>query len=150
MSQSEVYSVIQHTMLKSASILILCALLTGLYMSLVAMKISPADFSTVLSSHLNALLGSFWIVSVAYSLKFCQLSAQKLSLLSRTIIVANFSNWFITLIKAHLHVQGIQLTQQTSNNIILVLLSLFVVIPALIASIIWIQGLFTNTNKTAQ
>ena len=146
MSQSQIDPTLNtehltHSMLKATATLILCGLLTGLYISLVAMKVVTADLSVVLSSHLNALLGAFWIAIVAYSLKFCHLSDAKRTWMIRSIVLANFANWFITLIKAHLHVAGIELTQDMTNNFIMIALTLFVVLPALVGSILWIQGL---------
>lgn len=141
-SLNQKFDVVAHTLIKSAAVLMLCALFTGLYLSLIAMKIVSADFSMALASHLNALLGAFWILSVSYSLRFCHLDTTKLNLMSRSIIIANYGNWGLTLLKSHLHVAGIEFTQDMSNNVILVLLSLLVVLPAFIGTILWIRGLF--------
>ena len=132
---------IQLQLVKNAALLIAFALLTGLYMSLVAMKIIDAEFQTVLSAHLNALLGSFWLLGVGWSLSFCQAPLEQLKQMSRLMILANWSNWFFTLIKAHLHVAGIQMTADWINNSILIALTLFVVLPALYACWIWIKSL---------
>ena len=132
---------LQHQLVKKAALLLVLGLLTGLYISLVAMKIVHADFNTVLSAHLNALLGSFWLLGVGWSLSFCRASYVQLKQMSRLMILANFSNWFFTLIKAHLHVAGIQMTSDWVNNSILIALTLFVVLPALYACWIWIKSL---------
>jgi (hydroxyamino)benzene mutase len=141
-SLNQQLDLVAHTLIKSAAVLILCALFTGLYLSLIAMKVVTADLSMALASHLNALLGAFWILSVSYSLRFCHLDTAKLNLMSRSVIIANYGNWGITLLKSHLHVAGIKLTQDMSNNIILILLSLFVVLPAFVGTVIWVRGLF--------
>ena len=132
---------IQHHLAKNAALLVAFAFLTGLYMSLVAMKLIDAEFQTVLSAHLNALLGAFWLMGVGWSLPFCQAPLNQLKQMSRLMILANWSNWFFTLIKAHLHVAGIQVTSDWVNNSILTALTLFVVLPALYACWIWIRSL---------
>ena len=137
----------QHQLAKSASILIALGLGTGLYMSLVAMKVIEAEFPTVLSSHLNALLGAFWLLAVGWSLPFCRLSLPQLTRMVQMIIVANYANWLITLIKAHLHVAGIQMTSNWTNNLVLIALTICVVIPALWGCYLWILGLHHSKSE---
>ena len=67
---SQDVKVLQRSCAQTASLLMALALLTGLYMSLVAMKVVDAQFHTVLSAHLNALLGCFWLLGVGWSLQF--------------------------------------------------------------------------------
>jgi len=134
---------IEHLLIKSAALLLLLALLTGFYISAAAMKLVDANVSMALSAHLNALLGSFWILGVAYSLKYCHLNHQQLARMSYLIIIANYSNWFITAVKAYLNVSAISwIAGQWSNNLVLVGLTLLVVLPSLIGALLWVSALF--------
>ena len=106
------------------------------------MKVIDADFQTVLSAHLNALLGCFWLLGVGWSLQFFYGIFSRTQRMIRFMVLANYANWFLTLIKAHFHVAGIQLDSNRVNNLVLGALTLFVVLPALLSTWMWIQGLY--------
>ena len=140
---------IERLLIKSAALLLLFGLLTGFYLSAIAMKLVSADFGMALAAHLNALLGSFWILGVSYSLRHCHLSPVLLKRMSVLIIIANYANWIFTAIKAYLNVSAISWVEgHLSNNLILVSLTLFVVIPALTGTLLWVFALFKDQPKT--
>ena len=134
---------LERRLIKSAALLLLLALLTGFYISAAAMKLIDADMNMALASHLNGLLGAFWLLGLAYSLRYCHGSEQQLSRVAALIIIANYSNWLITAIKAYVQVSAIAWIEgQWPNNLILVSLTLLVVFPALGGSIGWVLALF--------
>jgi hypothetical protein len=134
-----------------AAILMFIGLLTGIWAGGVLtngralsmhFEKPPADGHVVLVAHLNALLGCFWMVSVAVTLESLRLGDGAKKLLAWGVTVVNYSNWAITLLKASLGVAGLEMVDGNSrNNVIAVLLILFVVLPGLAVSGAWVWGL---------
>ena len=136
------YEDTQTLLARAGAILILLGLLTGGYVSRAMTGSLQVDAGAALASHLNAILGGFWIFAVAWSvprLGYGPTGARRLAWL---VIVPNFANWFVTAIKAWLTVKGIAATGEWNNDAIFGLLAALVVIPSLAAAVAWVWGLF--------
>src|SRR5215475_6968735 len=138
----KLYDGAQTLLARAGAILILLGLLTGGYVSSAMTGGLPADAGAALASHLNAILGGFWIFAVAWSvprLGYGPTGARRLAWL---VIVPNFANWFVTAIKAWLMVKGIAAIGEWKNDAVFALLATLVVIPSLAAAGAWVWGLF--------
>jgi hydroxylaminobenzene mutase len=136
------YEDTQTLLARAGAILILLGLLTGGYVSAAMTGALPVDAGAALASHLNAILGGFWIFAVAWSvprLGYGPTGARRLAWL---VIVPNFANWFVTAIKAWWNVKGIAAIGELKNDAIFGLLIALVVIPSLAAAGAWVWGLF--------
>jgi hydroxylaminobenzene mutase len=136
------YNDTQTLLARAGAILILLGLLTGGYVSAAMTGALSVDAGAALASHLNAILGGFWIFAVAWSLpriRYGPTSARRLAWL---VIVPNFANWLVTAIKAWLNVKGIDAIGEWKNDTIFGLLTALVVIPSLAAAGAWVWGLF--------
>jgi hydroxylaminobenzene mutase len=108
-----------------------------------------ADPGEAVSAHLNALLGSFWMLGVAWTLPFVSYGDVGQRRLAWTLVVANFANWSVTVVKARLHVKGIALGPPVANNAVFAALNALVVIPSLAAALAWIVGLHRGRSDRA-
>jgi hydroxylaminobenzene mutase len=138
----KLYEDTQTLLARAGAILILLGLLTGGYVSAAMTGALPVDAGAALASHLNAILGGFWIFAVAWSvprLGYGPTGARRLAWL---VIVPNFANWFVTAIKAWWMVKGIAAIGEWKNDAIFGLLIALVVIPSLAAAGAWAWGLF--------
>lgn len=100
----------------------------------------PADPHTALASHLNALLGALLMLGVAWTLPMLRYSAVGQRRLAWGFILANYANWFVTAVKAFLHVSGVDRTGEPRNDAIFAALTLFVVLPSLASALAWAWG----------
>ena len=101
-----------------------------------------ADVHSTVASHLNALLGCFWMVSVAYTMPMLRFGDKGLWRLGWLLTGANYSNWLITAVKSFLKVSGVDATGEAKNDSIFGLLTAFVVIPSMVAAVAWVYGFF--------
>ena len=86
-----------------------------------------ADSHTVLASHLNAVLGCFWLLALAFTLPMLRFGEKGLRRLVLVTVIPNYGNWAVTLFKAFLRVAGVGLTGQGNNDLVFGLLDVFVV-----------------------
>lgn len=93
-----------------------------------------------LATHLNALLGSFWIFAVSYTVPFLRYNTKQLKVLTVLVAVPAYGNWAITLAASALGVRGLSYDSDPANNAIAFLLQVVVVLPSLLASIYWMRG----------
>ncbi len=125
----------------AAALLLLVGLVTGGFVSAAMTGKVPADPHAALASHLNALLGSFWLFGVAFTLPWLRFSLTGCRRLVAVTFAANASNWLVTAGKAFWHVAGVDLTGDARNDIIFGLLTTLVVLPSLVAAAAWVYGL---------
>lgn len=125
---------------RAAAVLMLLGLLTGGYISAAMTGRIAVDASAAVASHLNAILGAFFIIGVAWSLPMLRYGPVGQSRLAWAAIAPNYANWFITAIKAALQVRGVDWTGSAANDAIFVALTVFVVLPSLGATGAWIAG----------
>lgn len=131
---------------RSAAILIGLALLTGFVVAAAMTGKVDADPHAMLAAHLNALLGAFWMIGVAWSLPLMRLDAIWLRRLAWLTIAPNYANWGVTAVKALLKVSGVTATADARNNAIFGALTVLVVLPSLAGAGIWIWGFRGERN----
>lgn len=125
---------------RGAAWLVVLGLLTG---GLVAGAMTgqlPADAHTALASHLNALLGAFLMLGVAWTLPMLRYGEVGQRRLAWGFIVANYANWLVTAAKSFLHVSGVAHTGEPRNDAVFGALTVLVVIPALASAVAWAAG----------
>lgn len=127
-------------MAHAAAWLMLLGLLTGGYVSSAMTGKVPADPHMALAAHLNALMGTFFLLGVAWTLPMLRYGSVGQQRLAWLVITANFANWAITAVKAWLRVQGVDLVGEPANDAIFLTLTATVVLPALTAAGAWVYG----------
>lgn len=127
-------------MAHAAAWLTLLGLLTGGYVSAAMTGKVPADPHMALASHLNALMGAFLLLGVAWTLPMLRYGAKGQHRLAWAFIVANFANWGVTAVKAWLRVSAVDATGEPVNDAVFGVLTLSVVLPALGAAAAWVYG----------
>lgn len=133
-------SSVQRTLGFAAAVLMAIGLLTGLYAGLAMSGKIPADGHAALASHLNALMGTFLLVSLGWTLPMLRYGEVGQRRLALVFIVSSYANWIITAVKAALFVSGLDLAGKAANDGVFVALQVFVVLPTLAASIAWALG----------
>lgn len=127
---------------KSAAILFLLGLLTGIYVTVVATGQLDGDLGASLAAHLNGIIGALIILSlflIVPTVKYGHKYKRNMILL---FILSNYANWLITTIKSFLRVDGIELIEKSlANNLVHIALVLLVVIPSLVGAGMWVFGI---------
>jgi hydroxylaminobenzene mutase len=130
-----------------AALLFALGMVTGLWAGLVLSdKVKVAIPHLALASHLNALLGCFWLLGVSYTvpmLSFGERGKMRLAILT---LVPAYGNWFVTLVASVLGARGLEFTGNGSNDLVAVLLQVVVVLPTLAACSGWCWGLFSRAR----
>ena len=132
---------------RAAAWLFLLGLLTGGLIPQVMNGTLDCDAHSLLASHLNALLGCFLLLGVGSTLPLLRYGEAGRRRLAWAFIVAGFANWSITAVKARLHVSGLGWTGERANDAIFLLLTAFVVVPSLAASVAWIAGFHGDSRE---
>ncbi|HEX8704097.1 MAG TPA: hypothetical protein VF815_35020 [Myxococcaceae bacterium] len=127
-------------MAHAAAWLMLVGLLTGGYVSSAMTGKVPADPHMALAAHLNALMGTFFLLGVAWTLPMLRYGPVGQQRLAWAVIAANFANWGVTCVKAWLRVSGVDLVGQPANDAIFITLTVTVVLPSLAAAAAWVYG----------
>lgn len=127
-------------MAHAAAWLMLIGLLTGGYVAAAITGKVPADAQMALAAHLNALMGTFFLLGVAWTLPMLRYGPVGQKRLARLVIGANYANWAVTCIKAWLHVSGVDFIGEAANKAIFLTLTVTVVLPALAAAGAWVYG----------
>jgi hypothetical protein len=111
---------------------------------------TPKHERLALASHLNALLGCFWILAVAFTIEHTTLGDPGKRWLARLVTLVNYANWSITLLASILDVRGLELVSGDGrNNLVAVLLLAGVVLPGLAAAGLWAFGLVGASRRAA-
>jgi hydroxylaminobenzene mutase len=128
-----------------AAVLFLLGGLTGGYLSAAETGKLAVDPGHARAAHLNAILATFWLLGLGWSLGFARLSPAKQSLLAGLAILSSYANWLVTAVKAAFFVRGVDLESGTphaaANNIIFAVLTATVVLPTIGACALWIWAL---------
>jgi (hydroxyamino)benzene mutase len=127
-------------MAHAAAWLMLVGLLTGGYVAAAMTGKVPADGQMALAAHLNALLGTFFLLGVAWTLPMLRYGPVGQRRLAWLFITASWANWGVTCVKAWLRVAGIDFIGQTANDAIFITLNATVVLPVLAATAAWVYG----------
>ena len=86
-------------------------------------------------------MGCFCLLGLAWTLPMLRYQEKTVVLLCRLIGLSVWANWLFTLIKAFGLVSGLTYTGDVKNNLIAASLQVFVVLPALVGSVLWAWGL---------
>jgi hydroxylaminobenzene mutase len=124
----------------SAAILYLIAMLTGGLAGLALSGAIKADGHIALGAHVSAVTASLILLGVAYTLPMLRYGEVGQKRMASLFILASYSNWAISTAKAFPAVHGVGFTGEGANDVVFVLLNVFVVLPTFIASIAWILG----------
>lgn len=131
----------------SAAALFLLALLTGLYAGGAMTGKLHVDAHAALASHLNALMGTFLLVSYGWTLpmlRYGEVGRRRLAIL---FIASSLANWAVTAAKAALFVSGLEPSGRGGNDTIFVLLQVTVVLPGLVGAVAWLAGFRPSTPR---
>lgn len=131
----------RRTCAAGAALLVL-AFGTGLLLGLVMTNKLHADVHEIVAAHLNAVLGSLWLIALAYTLPMLRFGPIGMKRLVGATAVAAYMNWLVTTVKAFLHVTGVDVTGDATNDIVFATLGVFVVVPSFVAAIAWTYGLW--------
>lgn len=132
----------------AAAGLILLGLLTGFAVAAAMTGKLSAEPHVMLASHLNALMGAFWLLGIAWSVPLLELGATELAWLVRLATLANYANWLVTLIKSYLRVAGLEATGHAANDAVFGALTVLVVLPALGAASLWLRGFLRSRGAS--
>jgi (hydroxyamino)benzene mutase len=125
---------------RNAVALLLIGLLTGGYVSAAMTGKVAADPGMALASHLNALMGAFWLLGLGWSLPLLSYGPVGQTRLVWLTTVPNFANWAVTAFKAMWKVSGVDAIGEVKNDTVFGLLTLLVVLPSLAACAAWLYG----------
>ena len=101
----------------------------------------PIDGKMLLAAHVTGIMGTFFILAVAWTLPHLRYSDAARARIAWLVIGANFANVIIGVGKAPFGVHGVGYTDSGANNVVFILLNVFVVVPTLVASAAWAWGL---------
>lgn len=147
MTESRTYEPAQRFLGLAAAVLMLVGLLTGGLVAQAMVGKVPADPHAMLASHLNAMLGAFWMLSVAFTLPMLRYGDVGRQRLAWVVTIPNYANWIVTMVKAFLHVSGVDYTGHAANDAIFFILDLTVVAPSLLASGAWVYGFLRKPSR---
>lgn len=131
---------IKYVHMRAGAILLFMGMVTGIFVSAAMTGKLPADGKMMLAAHLNAILGAFMLFGYALSVAYLKYEEKKIALIGKLLLVANYANWLITTVKGFVKVHGIDLTGNIANDMVFGALTLFVVLPALVATLLWCLG----------
>ena len=131
----------ERTLCFAAALLFGLGGLTGLPLGLAMTGDIALDAAMVKGAHVNALIGCFWLLGVAWSMQFSQLGESGRAWLGRLVLLAAYANWLVTLVKSGPAVHGVGYLGEPVNDAVFGVLTVFVVLPTLAASGLWAWGL---------
>ena len=122
----------------AATSLFLVGAVTGI---LIPTAISDEDkFPRILASHLNAILGCFWLLGLAWTLPRLQLSGGQVKALCLMTMLSAWANWGVTLVKAYMGHAALDWGAGGANGVLWIALVATVVLPTLGAAVLWALG----------
>ncbi len=125
----------------AGALLIALGMFTGIPVALAMTGGIAADPASMLAAHLAALMGAFWMFGLGWTMPMVRYGAATRARVAWAVILSNYANWALTVAKSFLHVHGVEAGGSSSNTAIFALLNVFVVLPALVASVAWVWGL---------
>ena len=134
-------SAIQRRLAAAGALLFAIGIVTGLWSAaaLTGKVVVPIPH-LALAAHLNGILGGLWLLAVAFTFPFLRYGERGLGRLAVVAALPAWANWLITTLASLLGVRGIELTGVRQNDLVAVLLDLFVVMPTLVAVVAWAWG----------
>jgi hypothetical protein len=110
------------------------------------LKHIDADKEVIAASHVSAFLSIGVLAAYAWSLQFLEFSSGQIWWLSNAFILALYGNWLGNFIRAHYFVSALEPKGDLANIIFFTVFNLFIGLPALIAAVGWLWGLYRKTN----
>jgi (hydroxyamino)benzene mutase len=130
------------TLARAGAGLVLLGLLTGIVAGgALSGKFAALDGKIVLATHVATLMGAFMVFALAWTQPMLHLGEKGRARLAWAVIVANYANWLVSMVKSTMGVHGIDLTQDARNNAVFGALTLLVVAPALVGAAVWVWSL---------
>ncbi|HEY8207451.1 MAG TPA: hypothetical protein VIG99_08225 [Myxococcaceae bacterium] len=127
--------------------LVLLGLLTGVLAGgALSGRFSFIDGKVVLSAHVAALMGAFFIFALAWTQPMLHLGERGRTRMAWAVIGSNYANWLVTTVKSGLGVHGVDLSADARNNAVFGALTLLVVLPSLGAAAAWVWSLGVNRS----
>lgn len=124
----------------AAALLFALALLTGLYAGAAMGGKLHVSGAAALASHLNALMGTFLIVSFGWTLPMLRYGERGKTRLASLFIATSYANWLVTAVKAALGVRGVDVIGNFPNDAVFVILQITVVAPTIVGALFWVFG----------
>lgn len=129
--------------------LVLLGLLTGVLAGgALSGRWSFIDGKVVLSAHVAALMGAFFIFALAWTQPMLHLGERGRTRLAWAVIGANYANWLVTTAKSALGVHGVDLSADARNNAVFGVLTVLVVLPSLGAAAVWVWSLGGSRSQS--
>lgn len=125
----------------SGASLMVASLLVGILAAGAMSGTLPVDGRMLLGAHLTGLMGVFFLFALAWSLPMVRYGQVGQSRLVWAVMTANWANLIIGTAKAPFGVHGVGYTEGAANNLVFVLLNVFVVVPTIAAAAAWAFGL---------
>jgi len=143
MNDSPTSRALREKLAASGALLFSVGLVTGFWSAAALTGMVQVEMPRLaLAAHLNGLFGGLWLLAVAFTLEYLAYSEKQKKILSFLVIIPSWANWGVTLIASFWGVNGLSFTSDLHNNLIAVLLQLFVVLPSVIAGIYWVRGFY--------
>lgn len=132
---------LQRRVAARGAVLMALGMVTGLWSGIaLSGKVVVALPRLALAAHLNALMGCFWLVALAFTLPMLSYGQKGKERLVKLTLLPTYGNWLVTLIASFVGVRGISFTGERANDVVAVLLLAVVVAPALVATFAWAWG----------
>jgi hypothetical protein len=148
---------LQRSLAACGALLFFIGLLTGVWVGAVMtqgraifleLHFTPQSERLALVAHLNALLGSFWLVAVAATIEATHYGEAGKRRLAFAVMGTCYANWSVTLLASFLDRKGLEIVKEDPrNNLVAVLLIALVVLPGLAASGAWAWGLMSAKGE---
>ena len=139
----------QRRLASHGALMLLLGMIYGVYVALVMTEQAPGEPEMALGAHLNALLGSFWLLGMGWSLQFVVLSPRLLRLAVGLTLVGAWSNWILSALKAVSGDLAISFTGAASNDVLFGLRTILVIVPCIVGPAIWVWGLRTPRGESS-
>tara|TARA_B100000686_G_C16421778_1_gene777539 strand:+ start:249 stop:680 length:432 start_codon:yes stop_codon:yes gene_type:complete len=127
-----------------AAILFLFSNISGLLLLFVAAEFISANKAQMFNAHFNGLLGTFWLLGIAFTYNKITLNRPTKRLFLYSAILASFALVVLSIIKSIANIAS-----TNDSAIISFGYMITVVIPTFISSILWITGLGRNLKKNS-
>lgn len=131
----------QRTLALSGATLMVVSLLVGGLAAGAMSGTIPADGRMMLAAHLTGIMGVFFIYAVAWSLPMVNYGELGQKRLIWAVIISSWANLIIGTGKAPFGVHGVGYNDVGANNVVFILLNVFVVVPTIGAAAAWAWGL---------
>jgi hydroxylaminobenzene mutase len=124
----------------AATSLFLVGAVTGILIPTAVDDPDKEVFARLVASHLNAILGCFWLLGLAWTLPRLQLSGGQVKALCLMTMLSAWANWGVTLAKAYMGHSALDWGAGGGNGALWIALVSTVVLPTLGAALLWALG----------